>query len=187
MISAVNSGFYSALKLWPEVWTANTAYAIGELVRPTVYASHCYKCTIAGTSHITTEPTWGTTNGQATTDNSITWICWGPQTFQVVAPQTSVLPYVIFGMEVEVPVGTFADFEAIENLTYYVNCFSDKSPADIAEITDEVMDALDNVNLTITGYTTMKCKRDYLSPIIYDSEVGVYQASLRYRLMLDKS
>ncbi len=58
MLSAVNVGFYGALKLWPETWAAGTTYALGDIVKPTSYASHTYKCTAAGTSHAATEPTW---------------------------------------------------------------------------------------------------------------------------------
>lgn len=185
--SAVNVGFYNALKLWPETWAVGTAYAVGDVVKPTTYAAHSYKCTTAGTSHATTEPTWGTTNGGTTTDNTVTWTCFDPKTYQVKAPQGSTVPYVTFGLLTEAPIGTFADFEAIENLTFWVNCFSDKSPADLAEIADEVMDALDNVSLTVTGYTGMKCLREFISSPVYDGDTNIFQISLRYRIWLDKS
>ena len=185
--SAVNVGFYNLLKLWAETWVADTAYAVGDVVKPTTYAAHTYKCTTAGTSHATTEPTWGTTNGGTTTDNTVVWTCYDPKTYQVKAPQDSTVPYVTFGLLTESPIGTFADFEAIENLTFWVNCFSDKSTADLAEITDEVMDALDDKTLTVTGYTSMKCLREFISSPSWDLETNIYMVNLRYRVWLDKT
>ena len=187
MISEVNVGIFNALKLWPTTWAAATVYSLGDVVKPSSYASHSYKCTTAGTSHATTEPTWGTTNGGTTADNTVTWTCFDTKTYQGKAPQGSTVPYVVFGLETEAPIGTFDDFEAIENLTYWVNVFSDKSTADLSKKADEVMTALDNITLTVTGYTNMKCLREFISGLIWDSETQIFQISLRYRLWLDKS
>ncbi len=52
-------------------WTALTAYAVGDIVRPTLYASHYYKCTVAGTS-AGAEPVWPT-NGTTVNDGTVTW------------------------------------------------------------------------------------------------------------------
>lgn len=187
MLSAVNTGFFNALKLWPETWVAATTYTLGDVVKPTSYASHAYKCTTAGTSHASTQPTWGTTNGGTTADNTVTWTCFNEKTYQVKAPQGSTVPYVCFGLLTESPIGTFADFEAIENLTYWVNCFSDKSAADVAKKADGVMDALDNATLTVTGYSSMKCQREFIGAPIYDGETGIFMIPLRYRIWLDKT
>ncbi len=187
MISAVNTGFYNLLKLWPETSARNTAYAVGDVVKPTTYASHSYKCTTAGTSHATVEPTWTTTNGATTTDGTAVFTCGDTRTYQIKAKQGDTVPYVTFGLLTESPIGTFADFEAIENLTFWVNCFSNVSTVDLAEIADEVMDALDNVTLTVTGYTGMKCLREFTSSPTWDSETNIYMISLRYRVWLDKS
>mgnify|MGYP001571360609 CR=1 FL=1 len=187
MISAVQIGFYNLLKLWPETTARATVYAVGDVIKPTTYASHSYKCTTAGTSHASTEPTWTTTNGATTTDGTAVFTCWDTRTYQVKAPQASVLPYITFGLLTESPIGTFEDFEAIENLTFWVNCFSGVSMADLAEITDEVMDSLDDKSLTVTGYTSMKCLREFISNLTWDSETGIYMASLRYRVWLDKT
>lgn len=54
-------------------WSTGTSYAVGDVVRPTSADGHVYKCIIAGTSHATTEPTWDTTPGQDTADNTVTW------------------------------------------------------------------------------------------------------------------
>ncbi len=187
MISVVNVGFYNLLKLWPETSARNTAYAVGDVIKPTTYASHSYKCTTAGTSHASTEPTWTTTNGATTTDGTAVFTCSDSRTYQVKAPQADSVPYVTFGILTEIPIGTFADFEAIENLTYWVNCFSDKSTADLAEIVDEVMDALDDKTLSVTGYTSMKCLREFISSPVWDSDTNIFMQSLRYRIWLDKS
>ena len=185
MLSAINTGFYNALKLWPETWAVATAYTLGDVVKPTTYASHSYKCTTAGTSHATTEPTWGTTNGGTTADNTVTWTCFDTKTYQVKAPQGSTVPYVTFGLETDMPMSTFASQMAMESLTFWVNAFSDKSTADVAKIADGIMTALDNVSLTVTGYTSMKCVREFIGPVIWDLETGIYQLPLRYRVWLD--
>ena len=187
MISQVQIGFYNALKLWPETWAATTAYTLGDVVKNSgTYNSHSYKCTTAGTSG-GTQPTWGTTNGGTTADGTAVWTCYDPKIYNTKAPQGSTVPYVTFGLLTESPIGTFADFEAIENLTFWVNCFSDKSIADLAEIADEVMTALDDVSLTVTGYTNMKCVREFIGSPIWDLETGIYQVPLRYRVWLDKT
>lgn len=187
MLSQISVGFYNALKLWPETWVAATTYTLGDVVKPTSYASHSYKCTTAGISHATTQPTWGTTNGGTTADNTVTWTCYDPKTYNLKAPQGSTIPYVTFGLETDVPIGTFTDHEAIESLTFWVNCFSDKSTADVAEIGDEVLVAVDDVTLTVTGYTSMKCLREFVGTVIYDLETGCFQIPMRFRVWLDKT
>lgn len=187
MLSQVSVGFYNALKLWPETWAVGTAYALGDVVKPTTYAAHSYKVTTAGTSHAATEPAWGTTNGGTTTDNTVTWTCFDPKTYNQKSPQGSTVPYVTFGLETDVPIGTFASQVAIESLTFWVNAFSNISTADVAEIADEIMLAMDNATLTVTGYTSMKCVREFIGAGMWDLETGIYQIPMRYRLWLDKT
>ena len=188
MLSQVSVGFYNALKLYPETWVTATAYALGDLVKPTTYASHSYKCTTAGTSGAS-EPTWGTTNGGTTADGTgaLVWTCYDTKTYNTKSPQGSTVPYVTFGLETDVPIGTFAGQVAIESLTYWVNCFDSVSAAAVAEIADEVMTAMDDVSLTVTGYTSMKCVREFMGTIIYDLETGIFQCPLRYRVWADKT
>jgi len=188
-ISAVNVGFYNAIKLWPETWVAATPYALGDIVKPSTYASHSYKCTTAGTSAAVTQPTFGTTNGGTTADGTgaLVWTCFDTKTYQVKSPQASTFPYVTFGMETDLPIGTFADQTAIESLTFWVNAFSGVSAADVAEIADEIMTALDDVTLTVTGYTSMKCVREFIGSVIWDMESNTFQIPLRFRIWLDKS
>ncbi len=195
MLLQVNVGFFNALKLWPETWVANTAYALGDVVKPTAYTSsspaegsrHSYKCTTAGTSHATTEPTWGTTNSGTTADNTVVWTCYDPKTYAIKAPQGSTVPYCTFGLLTDVPMGTFVSPTKMENLTYWVNAFSDKSTADVSEIADEIMTALDNATLSVTGYNPMKCVREFISGTRWDMETNIYQTSLRYRIWVDKA
>ncbi len=52
-------------------WAAATAYTVGQYVRPTTYAGHFYKCTVAGTTGAA-QPTWPTTGGTVT-DGTVTW------------------------------------------------------------------------------------------------------------------
>jgi hypothetical protein len=58
------------------VWTASTAYTVGQFVRqaatPTVGNERVWRCTTAGTSGAT-EPTWVITVGGTTTDSTVTW------------------------------------------------------------------------------------------------------------------
>ena len=186
MINAINAGIYNALKLWPETWTADTAYALGDIVKPTSYANHTYKCTTAGTSDSTTEPVWGTTNGGTTADNDVIWTTCDAKCYNTMAPQIDNMPCVIFGVDALTPLGTFADPAAIESIILQVSCFSGISPADVAEIADEVSDAMDTA-LSITGYTVMRCSRDYIGTVIWDSVTKTYQIKLRFKLLLDKT
>ncbi len=195
MLSAVNIGFFNALKLWPETWATGIAYALGDVIRKTgTYALFTYKCTTAGTSG-GTEPVWGPpVLGAIVSDGStLKWTTYDEKTYQVKAKQSSTIPYVTFGMETDVPIGTFVSPTKMESLTFWVNCFSGKVTADadvgtaaVAEIADEVMTAMDDVTLSVTGYNPMKCVREFIGTVIWDLETGIYQVPLRYRLWLDK-
>jgi len=187
MISQVNTGFFGALKLYPETWVANTIYAIGDFVKATTYNSHTYLCTVAGTSHATTEPTWSITNGATQTDGTVTWKVFDSKCYQVKAPQGSTVPYVTFGLETDRPIGDFGDSYTIEDLTFWVNVFSDVSTAAVAEIADEVMAAMDGATLTVSGYTYLVCRREFIGTVIYDLETGIFQIPLRYRLWENKA
>ena len=186
MLSAVNIGVYAKLKLWPTTSARNTAYTVGDIIKPTTYADHAYKCTTAGTSHAAAEPTWSTTNGATTTDGTAVFTTYNTKTYQIKAPQGSTLPYVTFGAETDVPMGTFESQTAMESLTYWVNCFSDKSAADVAGIADEVMTAVDDVTLSVNGYTPMKCEREFIGSTLWDSETDIFMIPLRYRIWIDK-
>lgn len=54
-------------------WASATAYVVGDIVRPTSADGHIYMCISSGTSD-GTEPTWQTTYGENTTDNTVEWV-----------------------------------------------------------------------------------------------------------------
>lgn len=56
-------------------WTVATAFVIGDYVAPTTKNGYRYKCTVAGTSHASTQPTWPTTAEATVADNTVTWTC----------------------------------------------------------------------------------------------------------------
>jgi len=60
-------------------WQTNHAYAVKDVVRPTTANGYQYICTVAGTSHATTEPTWTTLIGTTITDGGVTWTVDGYQ------------------------------------------------------------------------------------------------------------
>lgn len=62
----------------PTKWLVNTAYSVGDVVRPSggsgqIDNNRIFICEVAGTSHATTEPTWTNTSGASVTDNTVTW------------------------------------------------------------------------------------------------------------------
>lgn len=68
------------------VWAVATAYVVGDLVTPTVLNGKNYRCTVAGTSHAATEPTWPTvTLGTTVTDGTVTW-----ELYSVTHPITEI-------------------------------------------------------------------------------------------------
>ncbi len=59
-----------------DIWAVATAYIVGDYVRPTslsTFTGIVYKCTTAGTSHASTEPTWPTDEDDTVVDESVTW------------------------------------------------------------------------------------------------------------------
>ncbi len=55
-------------------WAVATAYVIGDKVQPLISNGFVYKCTVAGTSHASVEPTWPVvTIGTTVTDGTCTW------------------------------------------------------------------------------------------------------------------
>ena len=184
MISAFTTAFSNKLMLWPTTWAAGTPYALGAIMKPTTYANHCYVCTTAGTSAAVTEPSWGTTDGGTTADGAgaLVWTCYDKKTYNVIARQTSTVPYVVFGLLTDVPMGTFENPAIIEDMTYYVNVFTSTSVAHAMTLAGLVNTALQDIALSITGYTAMKCLREYVGGVIYEPDTKTYQIPMRFRV-----
>ncbi len=66
------TGYYAQTK-----WATGASIAAGALRRqnaaPSVGNERMFVCVVAGTTHASTEPTWGVTRGAKTTDNTVTW------------------------------------------------------------------------------------------------------------------
>lgn len=58
------------------VWQTAHAYVVGDCVQPTGGGNgKRYRCSVSGTSHASTEPTWPTTGiGTTVTDGTCTWV-----------------------------------------------------------------------------------------------------------------
>jgi len=67
----VSKGYYTGVAR--TAWAAATVYAVDDIRVPTTANGYQYRCSSAGTSHATTEPTWGTVLGVTQTDGSTTW------------------------------------------------------------------------------------------------------------------
>lgn len=57
---------------WPTIWTANTQYPAGSVIRPTTGNNHAYLAQNSGTT-AAIEPAWSTTIGTVNTDNTMLW------------------------------------------------------------------------------------------------------------------
>ncbi|MBA7548802.1 hypothetical protein ES705_41270 [subsurface metagenome] len=55
-------------------WETATAYALGDVVKPTTPNDYYYECTTAGNSG-GEEPTWETIEGETTEDGTVIWTC----------------------------------------------------------------------------------------------------------------
>jgi len=108
-------------------------------------------------------------------------------TYQIKAPQSASLPYVTFGLETDRPMGTFASQEAMEDLTFWVNVFSETSTASVATVADLVFAVMDDATLTVSGYTGMKCVREFIGSTTWDMDTNTFMLPIRYRVWLDKT
>lgn len=66
------ANYYLGLHVTQGVWTASTAYTVGQYVTPTTSNGRLYKCTTAGTTGAS-QPTWPTTNAGTVVDGGVTW------------------------------------------------------------------------------------------------------------------
>ncbi len=77
-LQAASSPGVASITLTPTdilpVWAVATAYVVGDKVQPIGGNGFVYKCTVAGTSNASTEPTWPViTLGTTVTDGTCTW------------------------------------------------------------------------------------------------------------------
>lgn len=73
-INAGNTAYITA-EFPTDIWSASKVYLAGAVVLPsTANPTRCYVATNNGTSDVT-EPSWGTTVGGTTTDNTVIWMC----------------------------------------------------------------------------------------------------------------
>lgn len=107
--------------------------------------------------------------------------------YNTLAPQSATLPYITFGVLTDTPEGIFGNLSKIESMTFWLNVFSSTSPANCLQIADLVAVLMDDADLTITGYTSMVCKREYMGSLSYDLTSGVFQLPLRYRVLGSKN
>lgn len=94
-------------------WVANTVYATGAIVKRTTglgsesTAGLYFRATTGGTSHATTEPTWDTTVGNTTVDNTVVWTTYAILYYDDDPAATSLTDTYIDGEE-------FLDGESVE-------------------------------------------------------------------------
>lgn len=112
----------------------------------------------------------------------------GYKCYNILAYQAATLPYIVFGLLTDVPIGVFGDLTDMEDATVYLNIFSDSGSAkEAGEILDLVKAVLDDADLTITGYANdLWCKREFVGAVIYDMDTKVWQIPLRYRVLAEK-
>ena len=125
--------------------------------------------------------------GGTTLQTKLTGSSGDKKIYNTLAPQSAALPYITFGVLTDTPEGIFGNLSKIESMTFWLNVFSSTSPINCLQIADLVAALMDNADLTITGYTSMVCKREYAGSLTYDLTNNVYQIPMRYRLMACKA
>jgi hypothetical protein len=106
--------------------------------------------------------------------------------YNTIAKQSATLPYIVFGVLTDTPQGVLNNLSAMEDMTFSVTIFTSTSVENCLEIADLVKTAMDDVSLTITGYTFMKCMREFTGNVNFDSDSKVYQLAMRYRVWASK-
>ena len=125
-------------------------------------------------------------SGDATLQTKLGGSASDKKIFNLIAPQGETLPYITFGVLTDMPIGVFGSLAKIEDLTFWVNCFSSTGQKECQEIVDLVMTVLDDATLTVTGYTNMKTMREFVGSLLYDIETKIFQIPIRIRVQLTK-
>lgn len=60
----------------PSAWVGNTATTVGTRIKPVTTNGHWYICITAGTTKVSTQPTWPTVAGDTVADSTVTWMEW---------------------------------------------------------------------------------------------------------------
>lgn len=105
--------------------------------------------------------------------------------YNIIAPQNASAPYATFGLETCYPIGVFGTLDQIEDITFWVNCFN-TGQKNTRQLADLVLAVMDDATLTVSGYTPMKCMREFMSAPTYDMEMKIFAIYLRYRVQISK-
>lgn len=113
----------------------------------------------------------------------------GYKIYHVIAPQDAEEPCITFGHLVDTPIGVFGQSDAIEDIDIWVNIWGNEDNAASGVLATYALldNALDGAALTITGYTTMDCRRSFVSDVNFDLDTRKFSISCRYRVMADKT
>ncbi len=125
--------------------------------------------------------------GNAALQTKLGGVAADPKIYHGIVPQGSVLPYIKIRFLTDPPISTFAKAAAIENGTFYLNIHSKTSPANVLQIADLIFAAMDNTDITVAGYSSLRCMRDYTGEVLPDPDTGHFQMTVRYRVMIGKN
>lgn len=117
---ASKTAAYTAANSWGTQWAASTAFAAGDIVRPTTGNGFVYRAQVSGTT-AGLQPTWPTTIGDEVTDSGVTWTCIGRGVFAIDCADVSWPSATISGIRYAV----FYDDTPSTNATKPLICFVD--------------------------------------------------------------
>lgn len=136
------------------MWSAGTLYARGDVVKPTVANGYMYVCDTDGTSHATTEPTWGTRTGNVNTanDNGVVWRCITPSFFACWA---NAFAYWVSDTAVKFRVTTTPWLQSGNTPYFRIRTATTKAGLDAATPTSSVSSSVSGtaLDITVSGLT----------------------------------
>ncbi len=115
-------------------WAASTAYAVGDIVRPTTWNHRLFQCVVAGTSG-GAEPSWNTTLGNEQTDGTVTW-----QTIAVGLPKRPLFVALFTAAPGETGGGTEVSGGSYARVANHPNDANWSAPDATGGLTDNVAD-----------------------------------------------